>query len=506
MVKILYNNKIVKKQYTNGNVINKIPFHVEGEGSRLPSGYTEVEYIRQTSDTRQYSNTKWTIPITNMVSGDSFTIVFSMDSSQNGISRYISIFGSDEVFAIRNDRGFNFGLNTKYFTNGLSNASYTMEYDTKLSFNYKPSLLTVTNVTTGVETLINLSQSSGYNPSGNLGVFGYWYGGTNEYIMKGNVYEIKIEGSDDTLKYDYIPCKRDSDDKVGLYDIVNDVFASPSGFTITAGQEVAPQPQKETLYWQYADMGTPTPPTPSYDTQYLTIESTSDNNTIYWKKGSSRAQIKTISASTDNGNTWTAYTSSTGGAQIATLNAGDKLLVKGENSTYAVSASNYNQFQSTDQFEVKGNIMSLVYGDNFSGQTTLTSGNTFNGLFSQCYGLTSAENLILPATTLTNSCYQNMFSNCTSLTTAPELSATTLAEGCYNYMFENCTSLNYIKCLATNIPASNCTSSWVDGVSSTGTFVKAASMSSWATGTSGIPNGWTIQNDDGSPVDGGRVD
>ena len=106
----------------------------------------------------------------------------------------------------------------------------------------------------------------------------------------------------------------------------------------------------------------------------------------------------------------------------------------------------------------------------------------------------SAENLILPATTLASGCYNNMFRDCTSLTTAPELPATKLADRCYQYMFSGCRSLNYIKCLATDISALRCTSNWVSNVASTGTFVKAASMTSWTTGTSGIPTGWTVQN------------
>ena len=85
-----------------------------------------------------------------------------------------------------------------------------------------------------------------------------------------------------------------------------------------------------------------------------------------------------------------------------------------------------------------------------------------------------------------------MFSGCTSLTTAPELPATTLATECYRNMFYGCTSLTSIKCLATNISASNCTTNWVYGVSASGTFTKAASMSSWTTGTSGIPSGWDV--------------
>ena len=175
--------------------------------------------------------------------------------------------------------------------------------------------------------------------------------------------------------------------------------------------------------------------------EYLTIESLEDNNTIYLK-ASSRTFTRTISASTDNGETWTGYTSSTGGSGItlATLNKGDRLLIKGENSTYGTS-SNYNRFNSTGQFEVKGNIMSLVSGDSFANADEITGTYTFNKLFYQRTGLTSTENLILPATALTLSCYNSMFYGCTSLTVAPELPATTLATGCYGGMFHGCTSL-----------------------------------------------------------------
>ena len=87
----------------------------------------------------------------------------------------------------------------------------------------------------------------------------------------------------------------------------------------------------------------------------------------------------------------------------------------------------------------------------------------------------------LPATTLANECYYYAFMNCASLTTAPELPATTLTSGCYREMFDGCSSLTYIKCLATSISASYCTTNWVKNVSPTGTFVKDSSMSSWVT-------------------------
>jgi hypothetical protein len=48
--------------------------------------------------------------------------------------------------------------------------------------------------------------------------------------------------------------------------------------------------------------------------------------------------------------------------------------------------------------------------------------------------------------------------------------------------------------LATNISASNCLSEWVDGVASSGTFVKNAAMTSLPNGDSGIPYRWTVED------------
>ena len=144
----------------------------------------------------------------------------------------------------------------------------------------------------------------------------------------------------------------------------------------------------------------------------------------------------------------------------------------------------------------------LCYQNMFEGCTSLTTApelpattlaeGCYGSMFYNCTSLTDAPEL--PATTLADWCYDGMFINCTSLTTAPELPATTLAESCYGGMFYGCTNLNSITCLATNIPATNCTLDWVNGVSANGTFVKAASMTGWTTGVSGIPNGWTVQN------------
>ena len=142
------------------------------------------------------------------------------------------------------------------------------------------------------------------------------------------------------------------------------------------------------------------------------------------------------------------------------------------------------------------------YNSMFQGCTSLTTAPVLpaNSLANRCYyymfkGCTSlTEAPELPATTLAQDCYNSMFDGCTSLVNAPELPATTLETGCYSYMFYGCTKLKYIKCLTTDISATNCTKNWVDGVAATGTFVKSLNMESWTTGINGIPTGWTVLN------------
>lgn len=246
--------------------------------------------------------------------------------------------------------------------------------------------------------------------------------------------------------------------------------------------------------------GTPPVPPIDYSTKYLTFEILSDGK-ICWGAGGDVIDYRI------NGGSWSTITGSSN-CWISVL-SGDTVEFRGNNSTYNCSNGGFGyiydwsspQKSPTAAFNVYGNIMSLCYGDNFIGQTTLPANSIFYQLFgcpswSSVYNtaLTSAENLVLPATTLTEYCYQYMFCHCSSLTTAPELPATTLVNACYSWMFVDCSSLNYIKCLATDLSIGGSTSYWVDGVAASGTFVKDASMTGWTTGDDGIPTGWTVQN------------
>lgn len=272
------------------------------------------------------------------------------------------------------------------------------------------------------------------------------------------------------------------------------------------------------------------PYVPDYSSKYLTF--------IARESGTFSFSGNAINYSLDNGETWTSLASNTASPTVA---AGNKIMWKATGLT--PTSNGIGKFSATGNFDVEGNVMSLYYGDNFVGQTNLTGKDyAFHGLFKNNNKLISASNLILPATTLERysyynmffnctslttapelpattlssscysgmfvgcthlttapelpaitleqSCYSDMFTDCISLTTAPELPATTLAEYCYYCMFTGCANLNYIKCLATDISATDCTYGWVDGTSSTGTFT-ADCHAEWLFGINGIPQGWT---------------
>ena len=182
-----------------------------------------------------------------------------------------------------------------------------------------------------------------------------------------------------------------------------------------------------------------------YSKQYLTFEAL-ENGTFQFTNA--------INYSIDNGITWVALAADTA---TPTITVGNKIMWKAELAPSSSNPYGIGTFSSTGNFNVEGNAMSLLYGDNFIGQIDLTDKNyTFYQLFNSCSKLINANNLSLPATTLSSYCYQGMFQRCTSLITAPELPATTLATDCYNNMFSTCTSLITAPKLPATILANKC--------------------------------------------------
>ncbi len=137
-------------------------------------------------------------------------------------------------------------------------------------------------------------------------------------------------------------------------------------------------------------------------------------------------------------------------------NAGERVWFRGHNNSYSGVI-----FRNTSgSFYLYGNLMSLIYGDDFEDKKELTGEETFYKLFFDNSGIYNhpTKDIELPASTLTTSCYRNMFYKCPNLTRAPKLPAKILTEACYASMFAYCTSIKeFPEMAATDMAYMSCT-------------------------------------------------
>ena len=178
---------------------------------------------------------------------------------------------------------------------------------------------------------------------------------------------------------------------------------------------------------------------------------------------------------------------SLGGSAVAGVRGGTRAVDDG---------AKYINIRPSMKTEIFGNVMSLLKGkDNLESATTIEANNAFYGLFAGADKLVNNDErlLVLPATTLTEGCYDNMFSGCKGIEKAPELPAPKLEKGCYQEMFFDCSKLNSVKCLATDISAEGCTKNWLTnaGTEATGEKVLETAVPMTSGSDDGVPDGWT---------------
>lgn len=231
-----------------------------------------------------------------------------------------------------------------------------------------------------------------------------------------------------------------------------------------------------------------------------------DGNVLYYSK---------------NHEAWTELT------EPVSVVTGDVVRFKGELT--ANLTKGIGTFTSEGTFDVFGNIMSLLYGDDFVGKYATKENYQFRRLLMNTK-VVSAENLLLPATTLTLGCYGYMFQGCTELLIAPELPAQSLANsayivmfggctklekapflpalvshGAYKSMFQGCASLNYVKVYAGDLytvdegsgTATFHSVNWLKDVATSGTIVlKGGQGYSIIRSPNFIPEGWNVMTDE----------
>lgn len=199
-----------------------------------------------------------------------------------------------------------------------------------------------------------------------------------------------------------------------------------------------------------------------------------------------------------NAKDWeTIGTTSTNGLYINIL-PNSRLYLRAEISSWASSSllNSTNSFSVDNNYSIGGNIFSLLYGEEFNGQTEFKneSANAFIGLFYQQSNLVDASSLQLNAIIVPMGAYDSLFHFCNNLESAPIIKGQTFGNSSCNVLFNACGKINRIECHATN-PTSQGFFNWVQNVAENGTFVKKRGVS-WPSGISGIPTGWTVEEID----------
>ena len=185
----------------------------------------------------------------------------------------------------------------------------------------------------------------------------------------------------------------------------------------------------------------------TFAANYLTFTAEMDNSRF--GVTSYETTIPDIQYSLDEGKTWEKLEH---GDLVTLEKKGDRVLLRGNNPKSFSSSRNRVRFKMTGKIAASGSVMSLM--DNVGNATAFPEKYSFMTLFQECTSLTVAPEL--PATLLSESCYEEMFAGCTSLTQAPELPATTLAKECYYSMFFKCTSLTRAPELPATTLAESC--------------------------------------------------
>ena len=254
------------------------------------------------------------------------------------------------------------------------------------------------------------------------------------------------------------------------------------------------------------------------------IESVEDNNVISFSSSSiSSTKFKGLTYSYDNINWSPLLRTST-----ITLNSGDRVYLRGNGKQICKTANNTSTlFKTTLKFNIGGDLKgflspfhslpSYAFCNLFKStkvvdasqlivdvsSASISKTDICLAMFSGCQELLNAPKL--PAKAVPNLGYASMFLNCINLTSTPILYANVVNYNGYKSMFSGCTNLSKVICLeAYELSQNNdrvpygsgmgSTSSWLNKVSASGTFIKRANVTTWTTGASGIPEGWTVED------------
>lgn len=209
-----------------------------GGTSRLPDGYTEVEYIENTQNGKACIDT-------NYIPNQDTRILCSYQSTYN--SQYGRIWGSGtntktNAIMINYEGGVTYQLRVKWAKgSNWTTTSVYGDYNVH-TYDFNKNNLYFDG------TLVSTTSYTTFQSSDNIALFAYINNGTPPFSSQyqefawGKMFYCKIYDND-ILVRDFVPCIRDNDSVAGMYDLVNNVFYPPVNYTsyqFVAGSAVTP--------------------------------------------------------------------------------------------------------------------------------------------------------------------------------------------------------------------------------------------------------------------------
>lgn len=199
---------------------------VENE-SRLPQGYTEVEYIERNSTHNGY------LPL-----GEYFTentvinIDFKMTQAKG--NAIIGDYGSNDNDDWRVFLNYDVNVNNWLVYDFINSRNYYNTGDWSKRFHLEIGNYYIKDLNTDTY-LVNATRKTSFTRPNQMYLFHMEGSQNTNNIDYGYIYSVKIYQNNELVR-DFVPCTRDSDSIVGMYDLVNDVFYyPPNNGTLVAG-------------------------------------------------------------------------------------------------------------------------------------------------------------------------------------------------------------------------------------------------------------------------------
>ena len=235
-------------EYQRGSMIESASTDCQ---SRLPDGYTELEYVQNSASGGNTQRTDFFYvdfddSVTSNASAYTYTIVGEL--SVGNISAYWDFFGNSWIQIQRADSGYGNKFVPRAF--GKTDISSTITFQSGIKYELTiyqgasdtyPTFV-IKNVTASTTNSYSITSSrSMTNVNARLGLFNFYYvsdGGA--HTAPGKIYSVTVTDRQGNLKCEAVPCRRESDGKIGMYNLARNEFTyDQSGLlTITGGPEV----------------------------------------------------------------------------------------------------------------------------------------------------------------------------------------------------------------------------------------------------------------------------